>query len=193
MFLLFKKQIFYDTDCFFTFLVIDKVFILKKLFKEINIPKPAYDELILLCNDPMLKKSFNDIISSGFVKIINMDIFSEEYTKYKCIKNGYWDNFKVVGKGEAAALSYAIVNDGIIASNNLSDVKSYVKKFNLTLLTSSMIIAISFENQIITEKEANSIWNDMLNKKRKLPANSFLEYYKYIFPNDSQQYLKNIS
>ncbi|WP_407379435.1 hypothetical protein [Methanobrevibacter sp.] len=60
-----------------------------------------------------------------------MDIFSEEYTKYKCIKNGYWDNFKVVGKGEAAALSYAIVNDGIIASNNLSDVKGYVKKFNI--------------------------------------------------------------
>ena len=189
---MFEKQIFYDTDCIYSFLVIGKVNILKDLFKLIYIPKPAYDELVILCS-PNLQKSLNNLINSGFVKIVNMGIFSDEYTKYTCIKNGYWDNFKIVGKGEAAALAYAIVNDAIIASNNLNDVVVYVEKFNLTLLTSSMILALSFENEIITMDEANNIWNLMLKNNRELPSNSFSMYYNTIFPNDSKRFLKNFT
>lgn len=189
---MFKKQIFYDTDCIYSFLVIGKEYILKKLFKEINIPKPAYDELIILCS-PNLQKSLNNLINSGFVKIVNMGIFSEEYTKYTCIKNGYWDDLKIVGKGEAAALAFAIVNDGIIVSNNLNDVVVYVEKFNLTLFTSSIILALSFEEEIITMNEANNIWNQMLKNNRELPSNSFSNYYNIIFPNDSKRFLKNLN
>lgn len=85
------------------------------------------------------------------------------------------------------------MNDGIIASNNLNDVVVYVEKFNLTLFTSSIILALSFEEEIITMNEANNIWNQMLKNNRELPSNSFSNYYNIIFPNDSKRFLKNLN
>ena len=42
--------------------------------------------------------------------------------------NGYWSDGISLGFGEAAAMALAIKEFGIVASNNLSDIESILKK-----------------------------------------------------------------
>ena len=44
------------------------------------------------------------------------------------------------------------------------------------MLFRSEILAEALEKELITESEGNNIWQKMLAKKRKLPANTFSEY-----------------
>lgn len=71
-------------------------------------------------------------------------------------------------------------NEGILASNNLRDVKKYTHEFNLKLITTADILIDAFTELYIDETEANKIWADMLKKQRKLPAASFSEYLRMI-------------
>ena len=52
---------------------------------------------------------------------------SQEYITYKLIKKGFWSQAgKCCGDGESAAITLAYLNNGIIASNNLSDAEEYI-------------------------------------------------------------------
>lgn len=86
----------------------------------------------------------------------------------------------IIGKGEASALVLAKFQNGIVASNNLKDVKKYTQEFNLTLITTADILVAAFTDLVIDETEANKIWADMIKKQRKLPANSFSEFLRMI-------------
>ena len=52
--------------------------------------------------------------------------------------------------------------------------------FSLKHITTGDILVEAFNAQLITEKEANIIWRNMLKKKRKLGANSFSDYLSRI-------------
>lgn len=58
---------------------------------------------------------------------------------------------KIIGNGEAASIALAKKYEVIVANNNL---------------------------KLITEEEGNYIWEQMINKRRKLGANTFSEYLK---------------
>lgn len=85
-------------------------------------------------------------------------------------------NTKIIGKGEAAAISLAKKNDGILAGNNLRDVKVYVDKFSLKHITTGDILVEALNKGYITETEGNSMWREMLKRRRMLPTSSFTEY-----------------
>lgn len=89
-------------------------------------------------------------------------------------KSGY----KIIGKGEAAAISLAVANNGILASNNLRDVNQYINMYNLPNITTGDILFEALNSNIITEPQGNKIWIDMLNKARKLPTCDFTTYLK---------------
>ena len=62
---------------------------------------------------------------------------------------------KPIGMGEAAVLVHAKRHNGIVASNNTNDVKSFVEKHNLIRITTGDILVMALKNGIITEKEGN--------------------------------------
>lgn len=95
---------------------------------------------------------------------------------------------KPSGKGESAALAFAINNDGVLASNNLKDVKFYVDKFELPWLTSSYLIALCVDKNIISKDKTISMWNKMVEEGRDVPTNTFLEYYSSIYPKDFKDF-----
>ncbi|MBR0472934.1 MAG: hypothetical protein IJI98_09595 [Methanosphaera sp.] len=138
----------------------------------------------------IIKTNFNKLIKIGFVEVRAIGIESEEYVFYDRIKNSHLKNNKpIIGDGEAAVITLSHMNNGGVASNNLSDVYDYVKEYNLNLITTAFILAMAYNEKIKTKKELNDIWIKMQKngRKKSLPkSKSFTEYYSKIYPRDSK-------
>jgi len=84
------------------------------------------------------------------------------------------------GSGEASCMAYLIQHDGILGSNNLSDIKAFCIQNKKQLLTTADVLHQACKIGLIDLDEADKTWADMLCKKRKLPATSFTEYLSTI-------------
>lgn len=80
------------------------------------------------------------------------------------------------GTGEASCMAYLTQHDGILGSNNLSDVKAFCIQNKKHLLTTADVLHQAYKTGHINLDEADKTWADMLSRKRKLPASSFSEY-----------------
>ena len=138
-------SIFFDTDCIGAFLWVGAENLLEKLyFGKIVIPKEVYDEF----NKPSiihLKDRIDQLVANGSATIVSMEITTEEYALYKSLTTGCESGCKIIGKGEAAAISLAKKYNGVLGSNNLGDIKYYVDKFNLKHITTADILVEAFE------------------------------------------------
>ena len=94
-----------------------------------------------------------------------------------------------IGEGELQALALAIPNGGILASNNLSDIAYFVKKYRLPLLTSAYIIAVSVDKGHLSYEEGELVWKQMENEDQYMPG-SFEQYYEVQYRKDFKQYGK---
>jgi len=77
-------------------------------------------------------------------------------------------------------MAYLTQHDGILASNNLSDVEAFCSKNKKCLLTTAGVLRQAYKTGLINLDEADEIWAGMLSKQRKLPAASFTEYLSVI-------------
>ena len=172
------ESLFFDTDCICAFLWVRNESLLPRLYPgRIVIPRPVYTEL---CRPgiPHLKERVDDLLAQNLVSIQEIDITSEEYRTYyqltECPENGH----KVIGNGEAASISLAKQHGGVVASNNLRDIQSYISEYNLKHMTTGDILIDAYNRKFITEDEGNIIWANMLAKRRKIGAASFTDYLK---------------
>lgn len=174
------EKLFFDTDCLSAFLWVNNENILVKLYGgKIVIPSAVYSEL----SHPgikHLKRRIDVLKQSKEIIIQSIDSETDEYDLYMKLTKTPEQGKKVIGKGEAAAIALAKVNNGIVASNNLKDVKEYVTSYGLDHLTTGDILVEALEKGIITESQGNTIWSDMLEKRRKLPTNTFTEFLKKV-------------
>ncbi len=171
-----EKLIVYDTDCLSCFITINDTSVLEELYETIIIPQMVYNEFNRR-NTQYLKKRVDKLIEKGF--IIKLDIkpnSKEDYT-YKSLKNGDITG-KDLGRGESAALTFAIHNNYIIASNNTSDVIEVVEKFELDWIRTGDILIKALKKGIITEDEGNKLWVKMLKAGRYLNPQTFTAYIK---------------
>lgn len=169
-----EKEIFYDTDCLSCFISINDVTILKELFEKVIIPYEVYEEFSRVI---ILKKRIDDLHYEGFLEIKDFDVESKSYNLFLKLCDGEFTG-KKIGDGEAAAITLAVENNGILASNNTRDINDAVEHFNLTRIRTGDILVKAFNCNIITEKEGNEIWKKMLNQKRYLTEKSFSNYLK---------------
>lgn len=169
------NQIFIDTDCISSFLWVDETNILEVLYPgRIVIPESVYREL----SHPrvkQLRKKTDELISRGSACVCDIYVDSDEYKIYKSLTTNT-DNQKLIGKGEAAAIALAVVRNGILASNNLSDTMPYIKKYDISYITTPDILVKAYEKGIIDEDKGNELWKNMVKRKRKLPGDSFSDY-----------------
>ena len=167
-------SVFFDTDCICAFLWINGESLLEKMYSgKIVIPKEVYNEI----DRPMiphLKGRIDQLIANGSATVMSMNINSEEYSLYRELTT--FSGNKLIGSGEAASIALAKKYNGILGSNNLKDIAYYINKFSLKHITTGDILVEAFQKGLITEQEANTIWANMLNKKRKIGANSFTEF-----------------
>lgn len=185
-----NKPVFYDADCLECFLFVDAGYILEELFSKIVIPEQVYEE-IMVENTPTIVKTNFGKLKEGFVEIREIQFASQEYTNYNLIKKGFWSGTgKCCGSGESAAMALAHLNNGIVASNNLSDVKDYIGSLEIELITSSMILSKAVEKDIVSEDGANELWDEMVKEGIDLPKDSFTDYFEELYETDCDRFLK---
>lgn len=187
-----NKLIFHDSDTLICFLEIDEIEFLKKLFTNIIIPEAVLMELNVNNAPVNVRDNLNDLISDNFVEVREVEFASGEYIKNKCISEGYWTNGRPIGRGESAVLAFAIENEGIVASNNLSDVCEICEEYGIPILTASLMLAFAYELKIYTKSEINAFWCRILQETYQiLPKQTFDEYYSELFEEDCNVLLKN--
>lgn len=171
-------SLFFDSDCLSAFLWIGKESLLVKLYPgKVIIPKAVYDELS--CPGiAHLKAKIDVLLTNNLVTIATIDIGTEVYDFYYQMTVSPTKDHVVIGKGEAAAIALAKAKNGIVASNNLKDIASYIKEFKLTHMTTGDVLIEACRKSLITEEQGNLFWTSMLAKRRKLGAISFSDYLK---------------
>ena len=185
------KPIFYDSDVLICFLAINRGSVLKNIFSKVIIPEPVYNELINMAIYQNIGQNLNFLINDGFVEIGELDFSSPEGNTYNLIRRGFWTDGNMIGRGESAAMALAIENNGIVASNNLSDVLEICEDYEIPIITTSMILAFCFELSLMVKDDIEDIWKEILtNTKQIMPAQTFIEYYNELFKRDCQVLLK---
>lgn len=172
------NKIFFDTDCLSAFLWVNNESLLPILYPgKIVIPEQVYVEL----SNPRvshLKNRIDELVKAKKVTIQEIDISSDEYQIYYKLTEAPDSGHKIIGNGEAASIALAKRYNGIVASNNLKDIQIYIDEFNLQHKTTGDILVEAYNLKLITEEKGNYIWEQMINKRRKLGANTFSEYLK---------------
>jgi predicted nucleic acid-binding protein len=171
-------SLFFDSDCISAFLWVNEQNLLVLLYPGmVVIPKPAYDELSYPTTHH-LKQRIDYLISKNQASLETIDIGSDAYTLYQKLTTSPDEGHKIIGPGEAASIALAKTNNGVVASNNLKDISSYITEFELKHITTGGILSEALEKGYISEDDGNAIWASMLAKRRKLGASSFSEYIK---------------
>lgn len=169
-------SLFFDSDCLSAFLWVGNENLLIKLYPgKVIIPKPVYDEL----SSPgiaHLKARIDALLSNSQVTVASIDTGTDTYDLYYQLTVAPVDGHVIIGKGEAASIALAKAHNGIIASNNLRDITSYIKEFGLRHMTTGDILVEAYEKGYITEAQGNTLWASMLARRRKLGAKSFSDY-----------------
>ena len=177
------ESLFFDTDCLSAFLWVGNESLLPKLYPgKIVIPKPVYAELDRTSLSH-LKARIDALTAANLVTIQDIPVDSDEYetyyqlTYYQLTENPT-PGHKIIGNGEAASIALALHYDGIVASNNLRDISTYISEYSLKHTTTADILVDAFNRGLITEAQGNTIWSKMLAKRRRIGAASFTAYLK---------------
>lgn len=178
------EEYFFDTDCLSAFLWVREESILAKLYAgKIILPAQVYSELQKV---PHLLARVDILKNNGDLKVESMAVGSVEYNDYLQMTTAPEDGIRIIGRGEAAGIAMAKQRDGILASNNLRDVRFYVEKYGIHHITTGDILIAALDAEIITEAEGNIIWTGMIRKRRMLPTMSFSDYLAH-FRKQSEQ------
>jgi predicted nucleic acid-binding protein len=171
--------LFFDSDCISAFLWVNEQNLLTLLYPgRVVIPKPAYDE-ISYPTTPHLKQRVDYLISNKLASLATIDVGSDVFALYHKLTTSPDKGHKIIGPGEAASIVLAKTYNGIVASNNLKDISSYIREYELKHITTGDILIEALEKGYITEVDGNTIWSSMLAKRRRLGAASFSEYIKF--------------
>jgi hypothetical protein len=168
------ESLFLDTDCLSTFLWVEQENLITQLYNgRIGIPQQVYGELMRV---PYLKGKVDNLLKWNRIKIYQIDAGTDSGDLYIRLTTTPDKGYKLIDRGEAAAIVLTKQYDGILGSNNLSDILPYINLFNLKYRTSSEIMAEAFDQHLINEGRGNVIWKEMLNRNRKLPCDTFSKY-----------------
>ncbi|PZC52358.1 MULTISPECIES: hypothetical protein [unclassified Mesotoga] len=170
------EPIFFDTDCISSFLWVDRTDILLSLYaRRIILPEQELDEL----SNPSishLSSKVNQLLSQDEIRKAEILVGTEEFKLYYILTIDPQSGQKRIGKGEASAIALAKVRKGMLASNNFKDIQYYIQLFHLKNLTTPMILHTALLKGLIDESEGNTIWSQMIKKRRKLPTPTFTDY-----------------
>lgn len=168
------EPLFLDTDCFSAFLwVAHENLILQLYAGRIGLPQQVYRELSKV---QFLKARVAALLKANQILLYQISAGTDSGDLYLKLTNHPDKGFKVIGSGEAAAIVLAKQYHGILGSNNMRDILPYVKLFDLQYLTSADILAEALDRRLVSEGQGNVIWQDMLQRKRKLPASTFSQF-----------------
>jgi len=150
------------------------------------IPQQVYNELSDPCI-PHLKERVDEMIRNGDISIRSILTGTPEFSLYMKLTSNPDNGQRIIGRGEASVIALASSLSGIVASNNLSDIKTYAKELGLKHITTGDIMIVAYKGSLISETDGNNIWSAMLAKKRRVGSSSFT---KYLSLHDNTEYTR---
>lgn len=167
-------KFFFDTDCLSAFLWVREESLLAKLYSgRIILPAQVYCELQKV---PHLLSRVDTLKNNGDILVNSIEVDSVEYRHYIQMTTSPEPGLKIIGSGEAACIAMAKERSGILASNNMKDIRPYIEKYKLQYITTGDILTEAMTVGMITEAAGNNIWAGMIQKRRVLPSPTFTEY-----------------
>jgi len=168
------EPLFLDTDCLSTFLIVQRENLILQLYAgRIGIPQQVYVELKKVS---FMKTRVDALLKAGSIVLYQISAGSDSGNLYLKLIDHPDQGYKIIGSGEAAAIVLSKEHNGILGSNNMRDILPYIRLFNLPHRTSADILVEALEHHLINEGQGNAIWRDMLQKNRKLPADTFTQF-----------------
>lgn len=168
------EPLFLDTDCLSTFLVVGQENLVLRLYAgRIGIPQQVYEELKKV---HFMKSKVDALRQAGRVTLYQITAGTIEGDLYFKLTTKPDEGYKVIGTGEAAAITLTKQYNGILGSNNMRDIPPYIRLYRLQHRTSADIMAEALEQNMINEGQGNAIWKQMLQRNRKLPTDTFTEF-----------------
>lgn len=171
-----NKHTFFDTDYLSSFLRINRVDLILNKYDKIQISSQVKDEICNKGNYHNIKKRFISLYENEDVEVYEIEEGTSEWNTYLELRLMSPDIKKDIG--EMSVISLAKAKNGILASNNLTDVYKYVKDYNLDHITTATTLAELYDEKLITSSEARSYWRTMEQFKIKLPKTTFDNFYK---------------
>lgn len=169
-------SLFFDNDCLSAFLWVGNENLLVKLYPgRVCIPKQVYDELSVP-GISHLKAKVDTLLANNQVSLVEIMVGTEIFDLYYQLTEKPEAGHVIIGKGEAASIALAKYHDGIVASNNLKDISSYIEEFGLKHITTGDILVEAYNKGFISEADGNTLWSAMLAKRRKLGEKTFTDY-----------------
>lgn len=71
----------------------------------------------------------DDLIHNKQAALVSIDVVSDAYALYRKLTTSPDKGYKILGPGEAASIVLAKANNGIVASNNLKDIRLYINEY----------------------------------------------------------------
>jgi len=168
------EPLFLDTDCLSTFLVVQRENLILQLYAgRIGIPQQVFLELRKV---HFMKDRVDGLLKAKRVMLYQITAGTDSEDLYVKLTTNPDKGYKLIGSGEAAAIVLTMQHNGILGSNNMRDILPYIQLFNLKHRTSADIMAEALEQHLINEGQGNVIWRDMLQRNRKLPADTFTQF-----------------
>lgn len=169
-----------DSDFLSSFAWVKRLDILEALYSgRMVVLEEVLDELRRV---PHLASRVESSIRRGHIRLETMLANSPEALRLATLlDSGRY------GSGEASCMAYLTERDGILASNNVVDVKEFCIKYGKRLLTTAEVLRHTYETGLINLTKTDEIWAGMLSKRRKLPASSFTEYLSTIEGGGTKQ------
>ena len=137
--------LFFDTDCLSAFLWVHNESLLPRLYPgKVVIPKPVYIELSKP-SVPQLRDRIKTLIELQLVSLHDIIVGSEEYATYYELTEAPRGGHKIIGKGEAAAISLAKKYDGNYMYNSCYQYfKALLKYMSSYLISDNLYFRILY-------------------------------------------------
>lgn len=158
-----------DTDFVSSFACVDRLDIIEDLYSRRMIVLEEVTEELKRVRYLEGRVCFS--IMHGHIRRVQMMACSAEALEYTRLRES--DRY---GSGEAACMAYARYCGGIVASNNLRDVRRYCDDWKIQLLTAADVLLQVYDEERLDLTHIDLIWGRMVEKRRRLPASSFTEY-----------------
>ncbi len=169
------SPVFFDTDCVSSFLSVGRLDIVVKLFgQRIRVPSEVLRELDGLQYHPTLghiPSSLRAYIAESPQAEVQITIGSPTHKMYEQLKEGFGG--RRVGSGESAVMACAYQQRGVVASNNLSDVRAFCEANGIELICTQHTLVGAVVKGVIAEVTARKVWHHMARMGNSLPRHGF--------------------
>ncbi|MCX6055471.1 MAG: hypothetical protein NTZ74_11275 [Chloroflexi bacterium] len=124
---------------------------------------------------PNLHERLIKLVNWGEIQVLLIEPGTPEHVLYKEYTDDISANHVAMGWGESAAIAITQVNNGILASNNLKDIRRLVAHLGIRHVMTENILTMVYSKGIKSVGQLDVIWRDM-RKNCWLPTETFSEY-----------------